>query len=484
MSETAINKFENTDVLVQYHGTKIVLPDDPAQMTTEEAIACLQRKQKQDETVVALHEEVDAYPLDGAYALMQVLREIYGWANAVPTPGFFGSRPPQMVNMEIGYGEHVQVLWGRFEVPGIDGYVATSATRSNGRYIFVIGGEVKQKEKIVIKKIADRVREYVRKNSVYKGKAVRLQTDSDGEFDPTSAPVFMDLSKVNPEELVFSQEVDEQIRTNLFAPIIYTDVCRKHKVPLKRGVLLEGPYGTGKTLTAYVCALQASRNNWTFIYLDRVTALDDALIFARQYAPAVVFAEDIDRVTNGERSVQLDDVLNNIDGIESKGSDIITILTSNHAETINKAMLRPGRLDAIIHVAEPDRDAVKRLFRLYARDLIDPNEDLEEAAKELEGKIPAVIREAVERSKLYAIHRAGGDDAGLKIKGSDLTNAARGMQRHFDLLKESKKVELSNTEMVGAGIAGLLSEYTGEQVVKQSKETNDRVEEIHKRILG
>src|SRR5690606_34759444 len=136
------------------------------------------------------------------------------------------------------------------------------------------------------------------------------------------------------------EEVGAQIRTNLLAPLLYTEACRRHKIPLKRGVLLEGPYGTGKTQTAYACALLATQNNWTFIYLDRVAALDEALVFARQYAPAVVFAEDIDRVTQGERSVEIDDVLNNLDGIDSKNTDIITILTSNHANNINKAMLR------------------------------------------------------------------------------------------------------------------------------------------------
>lgn len=477
MSES-MSKFENTDVIVQYKGTKITLPDDPVKMSTREAIKCLERKEKQDETVVAIHEEIDAYPLDGAYALMQTLKSIYGWADAVPTPGFFGPQPPVMVNMEVGFGESVQVLWGRFEIPGVDGNISTSATHKNGKFIFVIAGEVKQKEKAVVKRIADQVREYVKHNSVYKGKAVRLRTDDDGEFSPESAPVFMDLSKVNPDELVFSDDVDEQIRTNLFAPILYTEVCRKHKIPLKRGVLLEGPYGTGKTLTAYVCALLASRNNWTFIYLDRVSALDEALIFARQYAPAVVFAEDIDRVTNGERDVDLDDVLNNIDGIESKGSDIITILTSNHADTINKAMLRPGRLDAIIHVAPPDETAVKKLFRLYARDLIKEDENLDAAAKELAGHIPAVIREAVERSKLYAIERRSGDDEGLVLRGSDLTNAAKGMQRHFELLKGDSELPPTPEEQVGQGITGIVKELLGGDFIKKVRDTEDGVTAI------
>lgn len=477
------NKFENTDVLVQYEGTQIVLPNDPAEMTLDEAISCLKRRKKQDETVVAIHEEVDAYPLDGAHALMQVLRKIYGWANAVPTPGFFGSQnPPVMVNMEVGYRKSTQVIWGRFNVPGIDGFIQTGATFKNGRYIFVINGEVKQKEKKVVKRIADAVREYAATQSVYKSKAVRLRTGANGDFNAENAPVFMDLSKVNPAELVFSEEVDEQVRTNLFAPVMYTEACRKHKIPLKRGVLLEGPYGTGKTLTAYVCAKLASENGWTFIYLDRVTALDEALVFARQYAPAVVFAEDIDRVTKGERSVEIDDVLNNIDGIDSKNQEIITILTSNHADTINKAMLRPGRLDAIIHVAPPDAEAVKKLIRLYARDLVAADENLDEAGTELAGQIPAVIREVVERSKLYALQRADGNDSELKLTGTDLANAARGMKRHLELLQEEAEEELTPEEMVGHGIKNMLDEKFSEDYFRDQNENNRQTKQVHERL--
>src|SRR5262249_9702485 len=112
-----------------------------------------------------------------------------------------------------------------------------------------------------------------------------------------------------------------------------------------------------KTLTAYVTAKKSSSNNWTFIYLDRVAGLHEAFRFAKQYAPSVIFAEDIDRAVNGDdRTTDIDDVLNTIDGIESKGGEIITILTTNHVDQINRAMLRPGRLDAVISIQAPDAE--------------------------------------------------------------------------------------------------------------------------------
>jgi transitional endoplasmic reticulum ATPase len=68
--------------------------------------------------------------------------------------------------------------------------------------------------------------------------------------------------------------------------------------------------------------------------------------------------------------------LNEIDGVESKGKELITILTSNHAENINQAMLRPGRLDAVLSIQAPDAFAAEKLIRLYARGLILERESL------------------------------------------------------------------------------------------------------------
>jgi transitional endoplasmic reticulum ATPase len=287
----------------------------------------------------------------------------------------------------------------------------------------------------------------------------------------------MDLSKVKIEELVYSADIMEQVETNLFTPILQTELCRKHGIPLKRQILLEGPYGTGKTMAANVTAKHAEANSWTFIYLDRVQSLDEAVIFARQYAPAVVFSEDIDRVMTGGRSIKVDDILNNVDGVDSKNSEVICVLTTNHVEKIEKAMLRPGRFDAVINVLPPDAAAAQKLMVQYGRGLLD-TADLGEAGAELDGQIPAVIREAVERAKLYAIRRtAPGTD--VTLTGSDVAAAARAMKYHMDLLKEKKEEPKSSAQIIGEAL-----EETVTNVVKGNfKNTEKKVDELHNRIM-
>lgn len=477
--EAAGNRFKNTDVSVEHKGTKIILPSDPHDMTYKEGIEALTMRMKEEQTDVSVNEIVKSFPFDGAYAFMKAMKVIYGWASPVPTPSFFGPIPPRTISLEIAYGVTTQIIWGEFAIPGIEGQLKTGVYQSDtGMMYFNIQGVVKKKHMADVKRVADLTREIVAQHSIYRGQAIRLDCDKNGQVDFNKQPKFLDLTRVNPNELTYSEEVMTQIQTNLFTPIEHTATCRKYGIPLKRGVLLQGPYGTGKTLAAFVTATKCVSSGWTFILLDKVSGLNGALTFARLYGPSVVFAEDIDRAVTGERSVAIDDILNTIDGIESKGSEIITILTSNHVENINVAMLRPGRLDAVIHVTPPDAKAAEKLLRIYGRETIKDSDSLEEAAKELDGKIPAVIREVVERAKLYSIGRNPNAER-VEITGTDLLHAARGMKAHLDLLTP-KKEEKSDADKLYEAFNTLVTRATSESVKDASH--LDNIHEVAKAL--
>jgi transitional endoplasmic reticulum ATPase len=430
---------------------------------------------------IAVHEEVDAFPLDGAYAFMQVLRAKYGWADAMPTPGFFGPNPPVTVNLEVGVNKSVQVIWGGFAIPGIQGQLQTSATeKDGGKRVFCISGKIKKKHQAEIAEIAQATRDYVKTQSVYKGQAILLKTDEDGDFDYDIPPSFLDLSKVNESELIFAKDTQDQIETSLFVPIEKTELCRKFQIPLKRTVLLEGKFGTGKTLTAYVTAKKAERHGWTFIYLDRVTALKDAVAFARQYAPSVIFAEDLDRVVSGGRTVEVDDILNNVDGIESKNCEVIGIFTTNDVKAIDKAMMRPGRLDAVITVNPPDAAAAERLMRQYSRGLIGTREDLTKAGLEVAGQIPAVIREVVERAKLFALKRFEGSENKITLTGDHLVLAAKSMKLHLKLMQPTDDEEVKTPEYK-LGVA--LSNIVNKSTLESFNGSKEKIADLHQKLV-
>lgn len=402
------------------------------------------------EETVAIAEVIDCHPLEGAYGLLKALTQKYGWTRAVPTPGFWGDTPPSMLGLDISYLERVQVPWGRMVVPGVDGWLAPAMIAKDGRQVFYLAGEVKNKNTNVVKEIVELIKGFVSTESIYRGKAFRLRfpaTEAKNPFD--NQPRFLYTAGTRREDLIFSDDLMTQVAVNVWAPIEHTSECRAHGVPLKRGILLEGPYGTGKTLVATVTARICEERGWTFIYLEDVMDLAKAIQFAGAYSPAVIFAEDVDKAVEGqERSAKVNAILNTIDGMDTKAQETMVILTTNHLTTINQAMLRPGRLDAVISVRPPDSGAVVKLIHLYGRNLIAEHEDLREVGILLKGQIPSAIREVVERAKLAAIARKDPGDL-LGLTANDLLVAGRGMLDHLELLKVPAPVDRSLETALG-----------------------------------
>lgn len=151
---------------------------------------------------------------------------------------------------------------------------------------------------------------------------------------------------------------------------------------------------------------------------------------------AVIFCEDIDRVMAGERSVAMDDILNIIDGIDTKSANIVVVLTTNDLQAINPAMLRPGRLDAVIEVTPPDAKAVEKLLRVYGGEAIAATTDLAEAGKALDGAIPAVISEVVKRAKLAQLRLQQPGEKVAQLSEAALLEAAKTMRSQLKLLKD------------------------------------------------
>lgn len=445
-------------------GDKIILPEGMSNLT---AIDALKRKEQEEQMEVGIHHVIDGYPLDGAIAFQKALDRLYGWTEMLKTPGFFTDYPPVLVNVRTGPQSSKQVTWGRLSFPKISGYLETGM--SVNPPAFVIGGKVKAKDRAEVAKLADLTRQILREESVYKAQAIRVNWEwkrNGDRFNPEShAPKFLELAGVREEDLIFPATTQRVIDLSLFTPLEHTEASRAAGIPLKRGVLLEGPYGVGKTLTAHVTASKATRNGWTFIYVEDIRDLAEAIEFARNYAPAVLFAEDIDRVVAGERDIKMDEILNIIDGIESKGIELITVLTTNHVENINRALLRPGRLDSVVSVRPPDSDAAQKLIRLYGRGLLKEGIDLSKVGQALDGEIPAFIREVVERAKLGAIRHAEGNIAG-SVTEDDLIDAAASMKMHMDLLREKKETPPSPGDAFIAAVADRVSPVVQEQTKK------------------
>lgn len=436
-------------------GSKLVLPE---KMTIDAGIEMLQRIKKYEDETTEIVKKFNGFPWDAAISFSRAMEKQFGWVSAEATPGFFGPQPPELISVPTSLSTSVMVPLGRFSLPGIFGHIQTVVTGDRKGSFFYVAATVRRKHEEAINKLFALTDELLATESIYRGKAfkLRLKTDN-GEMDHSAMPKFLSLGKVRPSELVFSRDVEEMIATNLYTLIEHRELCQKFKVPGKRGILLSGKYGTGKTLLAYVAAKKCTENGWTFLYCERADELADMVKLAHQYQPAVVFCEDIDRTVTGERSVEMDDILNIIDGIESKGTELMVILTTNHVENLNRALLRPGRLDAVINVLPPDAEAVGRLIRVYGRGHIPENADLSEVGRLLEGTIPAVIRECTERAKLSQIKLSAGSEyeGQLVITEAALVDAAKSLRNQLDLLAE-RPTEKTASERMGAALQELV----------------------------
>lgn len=434
----------------------------PQGMSPTKAMRVLHAQILQDETHVAIHEVVDAWPLDGAVAFQHVLEEKYGFVQQVPIPGFFGDRPPSQVGVRIdAKGNTRSVSWGRMEISVLDhATLDTGFIEENGSWKFLIQGNVKKKFLKEIEDIARRTRQRVRSHSIYKGKAIRLDfRDEDGDrkcFDPSDSPVFIDIDREKVGNVVYNKDVEAVVHMALLNPIKYPDACRRIGVPLKRGALLEGPYGTGKTLTAYEMALHGTDNGFTFIYLMDVRDLDMAMKFAEHYAPAIVFAEDIDQIAKlGQRDrAEINRLTNILDGVDAKGREIFTVFTTNYKSAIDGCFLRPGRLDCVVTLSPPDTGAAVRLVRQYGRDehgnsILNPELTDEAIGRAIDPLVEleanaAFYRETVERAKLAALPGYV-QDGMLSLTEENLHAAAVSMESHIELLRQQSPQEHTNT---------------------------------------
>ena len=416
---------------IEFKGKKIVLPET---MKLSEAIRFLREKEAEDETEMVFQRTFRYRPWDGALCTLKALKRAFGMVHQKGVPGFFGEKPPQLITINTGPNETEQVPWGGMAVPLMPGaimYLGSSEDEEFGN-LFVVNVKAPRKYRFEIQGIFELIEEELKTNSLYRGKA----------FDGQEMPQFLDLRGVDESKVIYSQEVVEQLEANVWSLLKYTDKMREVGVPMKRAVLFEGPYGTGKTLGAYLTAKVAQENGWTFVYCRPTRDdLNHVIATARLYQPAVVFFEDVDSIASGEDGDrdQVSALLDVFDGIQSKGTEIVCVLTTNHVERIHKGMVRPGRLDAVIHIGELDSVGVRRMTQaVIPKELLGRMIDWEEVGISMKGFLPAFVREALDRSVRYSIARNKGVPALIETR--DLVLAADGLRPQLELMEGAKEI--------------------------------------------
>jgi len=169
------------------------------------------------------------------------------------------------------------------------------------------------------------------------------------------------------------QEIKEAVELPMTHPEIYEDIGIKPP----KGVILYGPPGTGKTLLAKAVANQTAATFLRVVgseliqkYLgDGPKLVRELFRVAEENAPSIVFIDEIDAIgtkryestSGGEREIQrtMLELLNQLDGFDERG-EVKVILATNKIETLDPALLRPGRLDRKIELPLPDLKTKKK----------------------------------------------------------------------------------------------------------------------------
>lgn len=434
--------FNDDDVL--FEGSKFILPE---RMSLGEGRRFLEKKEKEQEKVTNFVKVFNYRPWDGAVCMFAALKRTFGMVGHKDGGmGMWGPEPPAMITIPTGVGVTEQIPWGRFELPALPGvlFVTDQANHPEKGPLFSMSVEGPKKWRFEIEGIFTIVQMELEKNSMYRGKA----------FDGQAMPEFIDVYSVDRSRVVYSEEVMTQLEANVWAQLRHTEECERLGMPLKRAVLMHGPFGTGKTLAALLTGQEAVENGWTFIKAR--PGRDDlgaVLQTARLYEPAVVFYEDIDVIANADEG-SISKLLDDFDGIDAKGTKILCVLTTNYPEKIHKGMARPGRLDAMIEINDLDKQGVERLVRTRVEDLLADEIDWDAVFEAAVDYKPAFVTEGADRAVRYIIAEHG-TTVGQEITSHHLISAMEGLRPQYDVMTGAKdKAEREPlTEALGSVVA-------------------------------
>jgi cell division protease FtsH len=226
------------------------------------------------------------------------------------------------------------------------------------------------------------------------------------------------------------------------------------KIP--KGVLLYGPPGTGKTLLARAVAGEAGVPFYSISGSDFVemfvgvgaSRVRDLFEQAKANAPAIVFVDEIDAVGrhrgaglgggHDEREQTLNQMLVELDGFDTKGG-VIVIAATNRPDILDPALLRPGRFDRQIVVAQPDLAGRKGILRVHARGKpIAPDTDLDIIARRTPGFTGADLANVINEAALLTA-RTNGKQIAMAALEEAIDRVMSGPQRKSVLLSESER---------------------------------------------
>lgn len=386
---------------------------------------------------------------DGVYQLNRAINEVFGSAVSKEDKSPSGDSNIDTVDVILADGSRTKVPFGKISLEELGEDSEININYDNDRHLLLVKGQCQFKYQSLIDDIVERTKELLATESIYKNQAL--------EITNLSEPKIMTLAGIDKQFMVLSKKTEFELQP-LRSRILYPEKCIAKGIPLKYGCLLEGKYGTGKTLLAFKLAKDAVNNGWSFVYLKDPSLLAETLrmckVVDRSGHGVIVFVEDIDQVTRGNRDSAMQDILNTLDGGDTKDMNVITLFTTNHIELIEPTFLRGKRIGSVITMDCLDAETAERFIRetFSEAEGYSVDDDLSDVCNYIaKAQIaPAFMAEIVESTKSKLIFTEETHVTSFHIKTS-----VESYQRQVGLASKKAIIE-TPADKLAAGLIGLL----------------------------
>ena len=342
-----------------------------------------------------------------------------------------GYRGPESVYIDVNsdHGESENLLMnGQILIEKEDRHFVVTVD-INPRSLNSVQMEGPGSWKAEVDRFIDGVKSIVEKENFYRGKKL--------EFGHRIH--FLTLPPRTWESIVLDSQLKDEIWANTIGFLERRERLARYGIPPKRGVLLVGEPGTGKTL---VCkALMASSSGMTCIMANTYTLDEDDYItelyeLAQDLSPSIVFIEDIDLIAQNRmesgysRGPALLSLLSALDGLEQH-NEIITVATTNYLDILDKAIgRRPSRFDRVIELVRPSLEHRKHLISSLCQNIPLDEGVQTYVARKTEDYTPAEIQEVIYSLVIGHAQRSREDEPDcLKFSLQDVDSAVSKLSR-------------------------------------------------------
>lgn len=292
-------------------------------------------------------------------------------------------------------------------------------------------------------------------------------------FTKSKAKVYVEDegTKVTFDDVAGVEEAKAEL-TEIVEFLKNPDRYRNIGARIPRGVLLVGPPGTGKTLMAKAVAGEAgvlffsiSGSEFVELFVGAGAArVRDLFKQAKQKAPCIIFIDELDAIGksrasggfiggNDEREQTLNQLLTEMDGFGAGDATVIVLAATNRPETLDPALLRPGRFDRQVLVDRPDLSGRLKILEIYGGKVkLGENVNLKEIATRTPGFAGADLANLVNEAALLAARNQR-----EKVSQADLNEAIErvvaGLEKKSRVLNEKEKKIVAYHE-VGHALVG------------------------------